>query len=200
MKYAFALTGGIATGKSTLCKMLQHKGFEVVDLDKITHEILSQRAKDIKRLFGENFVKQEEVDTKALGNLIFANKKAKKKLEDFIHPLIRQKTEQKTEKLDRLKKPYLVDIPLFFEKQGVYDIKNSILVYAPKQIQLQRLMERSNLSLEEANLRISSQMDIEEKKALATYVLDNSKSIDELPKKVEKLTKWIKEKHASIKI
>lgn len=200
MEYAFVLTGGIATGKSTVSKALEKSGYDVIDADKITHKILSFNTEDIKKLFGEGFIKNNKVDRKALGELIFSDELAKKKLEDFIHPLIRKKIALEAKKLDKFKRAYFIDIPLFFEKKGAYDIKNSILVYAPKNLQLQRLMKRSNLSEKEANLRISSQMDIEIKKELASFVLDNSKSPHELSSEVKRLEKWIKEKDVSIKI
>ncbi len=135
-----------------------------------------------------------------MGKLVFSDKEAKKKLENFIHPLIRKKVYEIASKLDRLKKAYFVDIPLFFENQKAYDIKNSILVYTPKSIQLQRLMKRSNLNAKEAMKRISAQMNIEDKKRLANFILDNSGDMKELLPQIKELKKWIKEKHASIKI
>ncbi len=200
MEYAFALTGGIATGKSTVSKILKNSGFDVIDLDKITHEMLNLHVKKIEEIFGQDYIKNQKVDRKKLGKLVFSDKEAKKKLENFIHPLIRKKAYEIAYRLDDLKKAYFVDIPLFFENQKAYDIKNSILVYAPKSIQLQRLMKRSNLDAQEAMKRISAQMNIEDKKKLANFILDNSGDMKELLLQIKELKKWIKEKHASIKI
>lgn len=199
MKYAFVLTGGIASGKSTVSNMLKNDGFNIIDLDKIAHDILSTSTKEIEKLFGKQYIKNNKIDRKALGDLIFKDKKAKQLLEDFIHPIIAQRVELEASILDSFKKPYIIDIPLFFEKK-TYDIKNSILIYASKDIQIDRLQKRSNLSLKESALRVSSQMDIERKKKLASYVLPNMKGLKELSKEVEKLKKWIKDKHASIKV
>ncbi len=200
MRYAFALTGGIATGKSTVSKVLKNSGFDVIDLDEITHKILDLHVKNIEEIFGKNYIKNQMVDRAKLGKLVFDDKEAKKKLENFIHPLIRKQVYEIACKLDDIKKPYFVDIPLFFENQKAYDIKNSILVYAPKSIQLQRLMKRSNLNAQEAMKRISAQMNIEKKKELADFILDNSGKLKELLPQIEKLKQWIKEKNASIKI
>ncbi len=197
--YAIALTGGIATGKTTVGKILKKQGFGYVDLDIIAHELLDVHEEKIALMFGDEFVKNGKVDRKSLGKLIFSDKKAKEELEGFLHPLIKQSVIEKAQDLEKLKKPYFVDIPLFFETKS-YDIKNVVLVYAPKKLQLKRLMKRSNLSESEAKNMIKSQMDIEEKLKLASFVLDNSLYLQNLEMQMEKLNKWIKDLYASSKI
>lgn len=198
--YAIALTGGIATGKSSVGKILKKSGFNIIDLDKITHELLSLHVKDIKKLFGDKYIKQNQVNRKALGQLVFSDKSAKKKLEDFLHPLIRKRTKEVARKKEKLKKPYFIDIPLFFEKKGVYDIMTSVLVYAPKKTQLKRLMKRSSLSKDEAKNRIKAQMDIEKKVKLANFVINNSLDLVNLNDEICRLKKWIKDRYASFKV
>ena len=178
-EYAVVLTGGIATGKSTVAKMFKEFGFEIIDADKIAHETLEKNQNKIIELFGIKYVVDGKVDRKALGTLIFANKEEKLKLENLLHPLIYQKIEENAMKLDREKKPYLVDIPLFFESSR-YPIKESIVVYVPKELQLQRLMERDGSSKEEALQRINAQLPIDEKKQKATYLIDNQKDLKAL--------------------
>ena len=171
-EYAVALTGGIATGKSTVAKIFKEYGFEIIDADKIAHEMLDLQHKNILELFGSEYVENKKVIRKKLGSLIFGDDKEKKRLEALLHPLIFNEIEKQSLALDKLKEPYLVDIPLFFESNR-YDIKESIVVYVPKKMQLKRLIERDKSSKEDAEARIDAQMDIEEKKQKGTYLIDN---------------------------
>lgn len=198
--YAIALTGGIATGKSTVGKILINMGFCIIDLDKITHELLSLHVEDIKNIFGNKYIKNGSVNRKMLAKLVFNDNKAKAKLETFLHPLIKQRVKIEAKKQERFKKPYFIDIPLFFEKEGSYDIINSVLVYAPKQIQLKRLIKRSNLSEDEAMLRINAQIDIEKKLKKASFVIDNSLDLNHLDSEINRLNIWIKDRYANFKI
>jgi len=178
-KYAIALTGGIATGKSTVAKIFNEFGFEIIDADKIAHEILDKNYLEIQKLFGLEFVKDKKVDRKALGGLIFSDKEAKKALEALLHPQIYKEIQRLSQIKDNLKKPYLVDIPLFFETNR-YPIDKTIVVYTPREIQLERLQKRDNSTKEEAQKRIDSQIDIETKKQKATYLIDNSRDLNSL--------------------
>ncbi len=192
--YAIALTGSIATGKSTVASLMALNGMRVIDADSISHEILEANAQWVKETFGEEFVKNSKVDRPALGKLIFSDKDAKKKLEEFLHPLIRQEIEARSEKQDSFKFPYLIDIPLFFESQA-YPIKDSVVVYTLPELQLERFMKRNGYSKEESLKRIASQMPIDEKKKRATWVIDNSKDLPHLQGEVEKFVNTIKEKY-----
>ncbi len=156
-KYAIALTGGIATGKSTVASLLALNGMRVIDADTISHEILDASVSWVKENFGEEFVNGSKVDRAKLGNLVFSNLEAKKTLEDFLHPKIRAEIELRSEKQDGFKFPYLIDIPLFFEN-GAYNIKESVVVYTPRDVQLERFMKRNKYSEEESLKRIASQM------------------------------------------
>jgi dephospho-CoA kinase len=185
-KHAIALTGGIATGKSTVCSLLKLHGFLTIDADKIAHKLLDIHSSTIASMFGQQYVKEGKVLRKELGKIIFSNEEAKLKLEAFIHPLIKKEIEKEAVIFEKAQKPYFIDIPLFFETMH-YDISKSVVVYTPKTLQIQRLMKRDNISQEEALLKISNQMDIEKKKELATYVIDNSSSLKHLQNEVEKL-------------
>ncbi len=186
--HAIALTGGIATGKSTVASLFMMHGFLTIDADKIAHKILDENVSKITELFGEKYIKDNKVNRKELGNLIFNDVIQKKKLENFIHPLIKQQIIKDARIFEEQKKPYLIDIPLFFENKN-YDIKNSIVVYTPKEIQISRLMARDNSSQDEALSRINNQMDIEDKKKLATYIIDNSLNLKNLQNEVERVKK-----------
>ncbi len=183
-EHAIVLTGGIATGKSTVASLFMLHGFLTIDADKIAHKILDQEYKTIENLFGSQYIENQKVLRKKLGKLIFNDAKEKEKLENFIHPLIKKEIQKEAKVFEEQKKPYLIDIPLFFEKSN-YDIKTSVVVYTPKNIQIQRLTQRDNCTEEEALSRINNQMDIEKKKLLATFVIDNSKDLKNLQKEVE---------------
>jgi len=189
-KNAIALTGGIATGKSTVCNLLALHGFLIIDADKIAHEILDENHQKIASIFGEEFVQDKKVLRKELGKIIFSNEQNKLKLEALLHPLIKERILKEAKIYEEQNKPYIVDIPLFFEKMH-YPILKSILVYTPNNIQINRLKQRDNIDEKEARLKISNQMDIEEKKTLATHIIDNSKDLKHLQKEVEKLIQKI---------
>ncbi len=193
-KYAIALTGGIATGKSTVASLLALNGMRVIDADTISHEILQSSASWVKETFGEEYVLNSKVDRVKLGSLVFSNEDAKKTLEEFLHPKIRDEIRLRSEKQDKFEFPYLIDIPLFFENSA-YDIKESVVVYTPKEIQLERFMKRNGYSEEESLNRIASQMPIDEKKQKATWVIDNSKNLKHLQQEVEDFVEKIKAKY-----
>lgn len=175
-EYAVALTGGIATGKSTVVKIFVKEGFTVIDADKIAHQVLDEQSQEIIRLFGEAFVNEGKVDRKALGAVVFSDSQKRSQLEALLHPLIYLEIQKQSRDLDKLCKPYLVDIPLFFET-GRYPIMRSIVVYATKEQQLNRLMQRDGYNMQNALQRINAQMPIDEKRRRATYVIDNTKDL-----------------------
>lgn len=191
--YAIALTGGIATGKSTVASLLTLNGLRIIDADKISHEILDRHAEWVGENFGTQFLDGKKVNRTKLGSLIFSDMEAKKRLEEFLHPKIRDEIEKRAEKQDEFKFAYLIDIPLFFESSA-YNIKESVVVYTPKELQLERFIKRNGFSKEESLRRIESQMDIEKKKSLATWVIDNSKDLKHLQRECEEFVDKIKAK------
>jgi len=193
-KYAIALTGGIATGKSTVASLLALNGMRVIDADSISHEILNDSYGWVEETFGDEFVVGTKVQRDKLGTLVFSDSKAKKVLEDFLHPKIRKEIERRSEEQDKFNFPYLIDIPLFFENSA-YNIQDSVVVYTPREIQLERFIKRNSYSVEESNKRIDSQMPIDEKKQKATWVIDNSKNLKHLQKECEEFVDIIKAKY-----
>ena len=189
-KHAIALTGGIATGKSTVCNLLKLHGFLTIDADKIAHKLLDIHSGVIAQMFGTKFVENGKVLRKELGKIIFSNENEKLKLEAFIHPLIKEEIIKEAAIFEKQNKPYFIDIPLFFEKMH-YPIPKSLVIYTPRQLQIQRLMQRDAISEEEAALKISNQMDIEKKKGLADLVIDNSSNLKNLQKEVERIIEEI---------
>jgi len=189
-KYAIALTGGIATGKSTVCNLFKLHGFLTIDADKIAHKLLDQNSTKIASMFGNEYVENGKVLRKKLGKIIFSNEDNKQKLENLLHPLIKQEIEKKSKIFEEQKKPYFIDIPLFFEKMH-YPISKSLVVYTPRDIQIERLMKRDNITKEEAILKISNQMDIEKKKDMADLIINNSSNLKNLQNEVERVIKEI---------
>lgn len=187
-KYAIALSGGIATGKSTVCSLLKLNGLRIIDADDISHQILDNSQTWVAENFGDEFVENGKVLRAKLGELIFKDPTKKRLLEEYLHPKIKEEILKQSIKQDSLGFAYIIDIPLFFETNN-YDIKYSVVIYAPKELQLERLMKRNGYSKEEALRRINSQMDIEEKKARSTWVIDNSKDLAHLQKECEEFVK-----------
>jgi dephospho-CoA kinase len=182
--YALALTGSIASGKSTVASLLKLHGLQCIDADATAHEVLIDYPQEIAELFGEQYLTKGKVDRKKLGSLIFADQEAKAKLEAFMHPKIRERILEKSLRFEKLKFPYLIVIPLFFETNA-YEIETSVVVYTPKDVQLERLIKRNGLSEEESLQRIAAQMDIEDKKARADFVIDNSGDLKHLQEECE---------------
>ena len=185
-EYAVVLTGGIATGKSTATKILSLLGFRFIDADTIAHAVLDTQHAAVAERFGAELVTEGKVDRKALGAMIFADPQKRRELEALLHPLIEEAIRAQAQKQDALGKPYLIDIPLFFER-GAYPIERSVVVYAPAQTQLKRLMEREGFSEAEALQRIEAQMDIEAKREQATWVIDNTGDLAHLQAECERV-------------
>jgi len=190
-KNAIVLTGGIATGKSTAAALFKEHGLAIIDADKIAHDILDANSHNIAKLFGNEYVNDHKVIRKKLGVLVFNKPDKKKQLENFIHPLIHNRIKCESQKLEMLNKRYLVDIPLFFETKN-YDIDKSIVVYTNRELQCQRLMNRDQCDIQSAKLRIDSQIDIEEKRKLASYIIENTKDKQYLKEEVLRVLKDIR--------
>lgn len=198
-EHAIVLTGSIGTGKSTVSSMLQHHGFEVIDADKISKEILPLHVEEVRALFGENVIVDGRIDRKALGEIIFNDKNEREKLNALMRPLIREEIFRRSELLEVKQKPYIIDIPLYYESEG-YDCKLVVVVYSPVEVQRKRLMVRENFTKEEAQKRIDAQINIEEKKILADFLINNSFDMKFLESEIEKFIKFVRGKYANCKI
>ena len=190
---AYVITGSIASGKSTVVNLLKERGFNVIDADVIAHEQLEICKCEIVREFGEQILDETgKIERKKLGAIVFREPKKLKNLEQILHPKIKAEILSKASQLERLGQVYFVDIPLFFEKKECYaEFKSVAVIYAPKELLLSRLMSRNALSLEEAKARAELQMDIEQKKKMAKFVIDNSNNRENLKLELEKFLKQI---------
>ena len=195
-KYAIVLTGGIGTGKSTTANILKLYGYEVIDADTLAHQELQNSKDEIVAVFGPSCLKNGKIDRKVLGKIVFNNEEKRQKLEEILHPKIKQQIIKLSQEKEKKKVFYFIDLPLFFEKQN-YNFKKTVLVYAPKELQIKRVKQRDNLNKDDIIKRLNAQMDIEEKKKLAWKIIDNSKDLKHLTKEVEK---FLKDLNADCKI
>lgn len=198
-KNAYILTGGIATGKSTVCSLLKISGFSIIDADIVGKEELENSKEELKKAFGSSIFTDGVIERKKLAQIIFDSDEQREKLNSILHPKIRASISKQAEILDKKGVPFILDIPLFFETQG-YAGKMNVVVYTPREIQLQRLCQREGLEKSQALKGIQAQMDIEEKKRKADWVIDNSKDLKHLQQEVEKFVDFIRGNYAGIKI
>jgi len=187
LKNAIVLTGGIASGKSTVSALMQLYGFRVIDADKIAHKVLDDSSAEVIKSFGSEYVVGNRVDRKKLGALIFADKEKREQLEAIVHPKIRDEILFQAKQQEAFGKPYFIDIPLFFEREGVYNIDKVLIVYTTKEQQLERLMKREGLSEKEAMQRVDAQLPIDSKRDRATYIIDNTKNLIHLQNECERV-------------
>lgn len=174
------LTGGIASGKSTVSALLVNKGARLVDADVIArevmlpgHEVLAAAAKQ----FGKEILFSDGTLNRAkLGEIVFQDPVALQTLNNLTHPAIRQEIKNRMYSMEQEepKRLIIVDIPLLFESGLESLFHEIVVVYVPREVQITRLMERNRLSLEEAEARLNAQMDIEQKRNKADYIIDNS--------------------------
>lgn len=193
LKNAIALTGGIGTGKSTTLKILESQGYKILDADKIAHQLLQEHRFKIARHFGSDILEKGILNRKKLGTIVFQNASELKWLEGFLHPLIRECMLKKAYELEKNHQAYFLDIPLFFEVGGkkCYPVSKVVLIYVPRVLQIERLLERDKLKEAEILQRLACQMDIEQKRAMSDYIIDNSSSLKDLNKQVERFLKTL---------
>jgi dephospho-CoA kinase len=185
------LTGGIATGKSTVARILAARGATIIDADELAREVVQPGRPaydDVVSHFGtEVLARDGTLDRSRLGVIVFANASARRDLERITHGHIAELMQQRiADAIARDAPVVVVDIPLLFEagREGMFE--GVLLVYAPMAVQVQRLLQRDSLSAHEASQRIAAQLPIEEKRERATWVIDNSGDEAETQRQVER--------------
>jgi len=200
------LTGGIASGKSTVTNYLVKKKYPVIDSDKIAHSILLPEGPAyglILQTFGKSVLDQNKaIDRKILGQIVFENKQKLILLNQITHPLIRKITELKKLKfITEGKKIIFNDIPLLFENNLENKFDKTLVIYCPRKTQIERMAMRDKLLIQDIEKRLSYQLDIEQKKINADYVIDNSSDLEDLYKNIdsflEKLNDFVGSKQGS---
>jgi dephospho-CoA kinase len=196
MSLVIGLTGGIASGKSTVSNMLKEMDITVIDADVEARLAVEKEEPAYQKIiaeFGDDILLDtEEIDRVKLGSIIFHNAEKRQLLNGIVHPEVRKRMNNQVEAARaRGEQVIVLDIPLLFESKLTHMVEKTILVYVDRDIQLNRLMERNDLSLEDAEARISSQMPLSDKVALADAVINNNGSISETKKQLfEILTGW----------
>jgi dephospho-CoA kinase len=174
------LTGGIASGKSTVSGFLAEAGARIIDADTIAREVVKPGTPahdEIIAFFGRGILLAHgEIDRQRLGDIIFNDTAKKTHLEEIIHPRVYRRTEEMIAEIAARAPDAVVilDIPLLLEARMERNLAEVIVVYVPEHLQLQRLMARDHIDANAALARIHAQMPIEEKRHLATIVIDNS--------------------------
>jgi dephospho-CoA kinase len=186
------LTGGVGSGKSTVAAILRELGAEVVDADEASHAVYEPGTpgfEAVVRDFGPDYVRDGRIDRKALGELVFKDADARRRLNAIVHPLVRDWMAERTaEAIERGATVVVQDVPLLFEN-GLEPLYSSVvLVYVPEATQLERLIHWGRgLTPERARAVIAAQMPIEEKRRRTNHVIDNSGSIDDTRAQVVQL-------------
>jgi dephospho-CoA kinase len=187
-KKVIGITGGIATGKSVVTSYLRAHGYEVIDADAVVRELQEVGGAlylAIRDTFGEAyFLKNGELDRATFGALIFSDSVARGKLSNVQDTIIRTELFGRCE--TNQSEIIFMDIPLLFERDYT-GFDETWLVYAPQDIQIKRLMKRNSLSESEAMLRIKAQMPIDEKRSLATRIIENCDTIEVLENQLASL-------------
>jgi dephospho-CoA kinase len=183
---AIAITGGIGCGQSTLAAFFREDGAEIIDADKIGHDLLSHDEgvkEQILHLFGQEVMNdQGQIDRGKLGKMVFRNAALLEKFNYIVHPRLIARTIEQFEGLrQRRQTPFIgIDAALIYEWQMEHLFDLIICVSAPKNVRLARLQERSKLSLEEIEMRLRGQLPLAEKEAWADAVIPNGGTVDDL--------------------
>ncbi|RIX46512.1 dephospho-CoA kinase [Paenibacillus nanensis] len=184
------LTGGIASGKSTVGSMLVELGARLVDADAVAREIVQPgepALAAIASLFGQAVLQPDgTLNRSALGGIVFQDGEALAKLEAITHPAIRKRMWDRIHTYKKEAPDGLIigDVPLLYETNQETLYEGVMVVYVPEEEQVIRLMQRNAMTEEEARRRVSLQMDIEEKRRRADWVIDNSGTLEETREQV----------------
>jgi dephospho-CoA kinase len=192
------VTGGIATGKSTVVRMLKELGAPVIDFDLIARQVVEPDKpawKDIVDYFGTQILQEDRgLDRKKLSDIVFGDLEKRKKLEGFTHPRIQLEfIRQLNEIVENNPEAIIqVDVPLLIEQNMQFMFHKNLVVYTSAEKQMERLMEREGIGREEAATRLKAQLPIEEKVGYADFVIDNNGSLEETRKQVGDLWEKLK--------
>ncbi|MGG0186106.1 dephospho-CoA kinase [Bacillus rhizoplanae] len=194
MTVVIGLTGGIASGKSTVSQMFQGFHIPVIDADIIAREVVEpgkEAYNEIVTAFGKEVLGENgELDRPKLGSIVFHNEEKRLLLNGIVHPAVRKEMNAQKDIYIREKAQAVVlDIPLLFESKLTGLVDKILLVYVDSETQLTRLMERNNFKEEEAKARIASQMPLEDKITLADEVINNNGTMEETKAQLSRILK-----------
>ena len=181
------ITGGIATGKTAVSNILQEMGFDIIDMDIISREVieLPEVIKMLTKEFGTDILTNSSIDRKKLRNAVFDSSEKVNKLNSIMHPAIIKISKEKIEHLKSMKKKLIiVVIPLLFEVNLEYLVDKILLVAASREKQTERIIKRDNTNKTDAENIINSQMPLDEKRKKSDFIIENNGSLSELRRKV----------------
>ena len=182
------ITGGIASGKSTVTNFLRKQGFQVVDADAVVHQLQKPGSRLFQSLvqhFGQEIILANgELNRPLLASLIFSNPEEREWSKQIQGEIIREELATLRDQLAQTEAIFFMDIPLLFEQDYVSWFDETWLVYVDRDVQVERLMKRDHLSKDEAEFRLVAQWPSEKKKDLASHVLDNNGGRDQLVSQV----------------
>lgn len=185
------ITGGIASGKSTVTNFLREQGFQVVDADAVVHQLQKPGGRLYQLLvqhFGQEIILENgELNRPLLASLIFSNPEEREWSKQTQGEIIREELAALRDQLAQTETVFFMDIPLLFEQDYSAWFDETWLVYVNRDVQVERFMKRDYLSKEVAESRLAAQLSLEEKKKLASHILDNNGSRDQLVAQVVKL-------------
>ena len=178
------ITGGISSGKSTVTNFLRKQGFQVVDADAVVHQLQKPGGRLFEALvqhFGKEIILANgELNRPLLASLIFSNPEEREWSRITQGEIIREELARLRDQFAQIEEIFFMDIPLLFEQDYSDWFAETWLVYVDRDVQVERLMKRDNLSKDEAESRLAAQWPLEKKKDLASYVLDNNGNHDQL--------------------
>ncbi|MBM7578911.1 dephospho-CoA kinase [Jeotgalibacillus terrae] len=188
------LTGSIATGKSTIAGELIRLGYTVIDADQSARKVVEpgqEAHQKIRETFGDEvFTEDGTLDRPKLGEIIFNDEQKRSQLNQIVHPAVRaDMLAQKDRAFASGKHTVFLDIPLLFESELQWMVEKILVVYAPPQVQKERLMNRNSYTEQEAESRIASQISVEKKREQADAVINNSGSIEQSYEQLQQLIK-----------
>jgi dephospho-CoA kinase len=200
MPRIIGLTGGIASGKSLVSRALKRLGMTVIDADDISHEILAGDTsiqQEVIRIFGKEVCNEEGgIDRERLGRIVFSqNPGFRKDLEAILHPPIREEMWRRAR--ESRSDDVVLDIPLLVETGGHERVDLVLVVYATRELQIQRLVARDGISRQEAVSRIDTQLPLESKASAAHYIINNTGSVEETEEQATRFYQAIREHETS---
>ena len=193
------VTGGIASGKTAVSRMLEELGARTIDFDVLSRIVVEPGKpawKEVVAYFGEQVLFEDKtLDRKKLSEIVFRDPEKRKKLEGFLHPRIYEEFSRRVQEYAAADPEVIIQVavPLLVEANLQHFFHKILLVYIPAQMQIERLMDRDRISREMAVKMLSSQLPIEEKRSYADFIVDNSGSLDETRRQVEEVWKKLKE-------
>lgn len=191
------LTGGIASGKSVVARLLAQRGVEIIDADRVARDVVEPGTPALAEIAARwpEVIREGSLDRKALGAIVFSSPEERHALEAIVHPRIREEVERRLASLEALGVPRVIyEAPLLVEKGLEGGLDALILVSAPEEVQVRRLMERDGLGEEAARARLRAQLPLEAKLAKATFVIENSGDLASLESRVDSIWNEIEER------